>query len=295
MSHLLEQSYPAGLHNGRPRGSAAVKAESTELLARSFAALAIVGIALIHILNAPEAYDSARYIFWLYMALVAAAVPLVTMLLHSRSPLIWLASAAFGFAPFVAYLLSRSIGLPGDSGDVGAWINPLGITSLFVEASLVTLSVTRLAIRLEENGFASIRLPLTRFTIGPVPGRSLLGVLAAAAAIAAGLAGLSSGVAAASGTQVLHLSARAHMVLRFNTSHLSAHAGRITIIMRNPLNSGMRHGIALRGRGIKKVGRIVNPGKSTSITMTLRKGSYTYYCPVPGHAAAGMRGTLSVS
>ena len=27
---------------------------------------------------------------------------------------------------------------------------------------------------------------------------------------------------------------------------------------------------------------------------TLKKGSYTFLCPVPGHAAAGMKGTLTV-
>ncbi len=84
------------------------------------------------------------------------------------------------------------------------------------------------------------------------------------------------------------------MVLRFNVSHLTAHAGRITIIMANPRNAGMAHGIAIQGHGVDKDGKIVAPGHSSKVTATLRRGTYTFYCPVPGHRAAGMKGTLTV-
>ena len=106
---------------------------------------------------------------------------------------------------------------------------------------------------------------------------------------------LSGSLAVASSTQVLRISARAHMVLRFSTNRLHARPGRIEIIMHNPLNSGMSHGIAIKGNGVRKVGRIVSPGHSSSVTVSLRRGRYTFYCPVPGHLQAGMKGTLTVS
>jgi plastocyanin len=106
---------------------------------------------------------------------------------------------------------------------------------------------------------------------------------------------LAGSQALASGTQVLHLSSKPNMVLRFSTSHLSAHAGRIELVMHNVSNSGMDHGIAISGHGIKKVGPIVAPGHTSTVTVTLRRGSYTFYCPVPGHEQAGMKGTLTVS
>jgi uncharacterized cupredoxin-like copper-binding protein len=40
---------------------------------------------------------------------------------------------------------------------------------------------------------------------------------------------------------------------------------------------------------------IISPGKSASITVTLKRGTYTYICTVPGHASAGMKGKLKVT
>ena len=58
--------------------------------------------------------------------------------------------------------------------------------------------------------------------------------------------------------------------------------------LRNP--SSTDHAIALG----KKKGRAVSGGGVSRITLQLKKGSYTYYCPVDDHRAAGMRGTLTV-
>jgi uncharacterized cupredoxin-like copper-binding protein len=41
---------------------------------------------------------------------------------------------------------------------------------------------------------------------------------------------------------------------------------------------------------------LIQPGKSAKLTVTFAKaGSYAYSCTVPGHAAAGMKGTLKVT
>lgn len=41
---------------------------------------------------------------------------------------------------------------------------------------------------------------------------------------------------------------------------------------------------------------LVQPGKSTTLTVTFTKaGLYAYTCTVPGHAAAGMKGKLKVT
>jgi uncharacterized cupredoxin-like copper-binding protein len=132
--------------------------------------------------------------------------------------------------------------------------------------------------------------------INRLQGRRALPLLTALLVTTVGTFALREVRADASSTQFLHLSAKPHMVLRFNTNHLHAHTGRIMIVMHNPKDSGMHHGIAIKGHGIKKVGPIVAPGHTAAVTVTItRKGNYEFYCPVPGHAQAGMRGTLTVS
>jgi len=39
---------------------------------------------------------------------------------------------------------------------------------------------------------------------------------------------------------------------------------------------------------------MIAPGKSAKLTVKLKAGKYPYLCTVPGHAAAGMKGTLVV-
>ncbi|CAN5471439.1 hypothetical protein BH09CHL1_BH09CHL1_30860 [soil metagenome] len=40
---------------------------------------------------------------------------------------------------------------------------------------------------------------------------------------------------------------------------------------------------------------LLNPGGTETITVNLPAGSYQFYCTVPGHAEAGMVGTLTVA
>ena len=56
----------------------------------------------------------------------------------------WAAGVLLGVGPFVAYVLSRTVGVPGDPGDVGNWGYWVGTVSLLVEAALVTISVSML-------------------------------------------------------------------------------------------------------------------------------------------------------
>ena len=101
--------------------------------------------------------------------------------------------------------------------------------------------------------------------------------------------------ASRSKSQVLNLRADPGGQLRFDRSRLTAaKPGRVTLRMTNPSSAGMDHGIAIEGNGVDKDGPIVGTGKVSTVTVTLKKGTYTYYCPVPGHKQAGMKGTLTV-
>jgi uncharacterized cupredoxin-like copper-binding protein len=81
----------------------------------------------------------------------------------------------------------------------------------------------------------------------------------------------------------------------FNKKKVKVRHGKVTLFMKNPKTSGQQHGIAISGNGRKKVGSTVNPGLRAKVHFKkLAKGTYTFYCPVPGHRAFGMKGTLVV-
>jgi uncharacterized cupredoxin-like copper-binding protein len=100
--------------------------------------------------------------------------------------------------------------------------------------------------------------------------------------------------AGALGTSTVRLSADAKGKLKFNTTRLTATHGTVTLVMTNPKGSGIAHAIAVQGKGLNSKGRTVSPGGTSQVTANLKKGTYTFYCPVDGHKAAGMKGTLVV-
>ena len=84
--------------------------------------------------------------------------------------------------------------------------------------------------------------------------------------------------------------------LLYTVKAASATAGPVTIAMTNA--SGVPHNLAIQ-QGTGPTGavlahtKIVSNGTQT-ITVNLKPGTYTFFCQVPGHRAAGMFGTLTV-
>jgi plastocyanin len=104
-----------------------------------------------------------------------------------------------------------------------------------------------------------------------------------------------SGKAKVVHTTTLKLSADPKGKLMFDPTKLTAKAGRVTLIMTDPSTSGVPHGVSLKGNGVDVDGAPTTPGGTSTVTATLQPGTYEYYCPVPGHAAAGMTGTLTIT
>ena len=90
----------------------------------------------------------------------------------------------------------------------------------------------------------------------------------------------------------LQLAADSSGQLKFDKPALKAKAGNVTVTMDNP--SPVQHAIALEGNGVDKTGSTVGMGGKSTVTVALKPGTYEFYCPVDGHKAAGMKGTLTV-
>jgi plastocyanin len=77
----------------------------------------------------------------------------------------------------------------------------------------------------------------------------------------------------------------------FEYTKATAPAGSITFEM--PNKSPLQHNIALTGVP-NAAGKIIGQGQTSTFTVNLKPGTYTFICEVPGHEAAGMKGTLTV-
>jgi plastocyanin len=118
---------------------------------------------------------------------------------------------------------------------------------------------------------------------------------AAGACAALGLAGCGSGNDGSSpsgGGGGLDISAPADGAKKFTKTELTASAGKITVKFDNP--ASIPHGVTIEGNGVDAASDVVT-GSNTSLTVDLKPGKYTFYCPVGDHRAEGMQGTLTVS
>jgi uncharacterized cupredoxin-like copper-binding protein len=101
----------------------------------------------------------------------------------------------------------------------------------------------------------------------------------------------SSPGAAGAGGVTLSLQADSSQ-LKFDESAPPAKAGRVTIVMKNP--SQLQHDVALDGNGVKAQGKVIGRGGTSTVTASLKAGTYTFFCMVDGHRQAGTEGTLTV-
>jgi mono/diheme cytochrome c family protein len=95
----------------------------------------------------------------------------------------------------------------------------------------------------------------------------------------------------------LQIAANPSGQLAYVTNKASAKPGPVLVEM--PNNSGVAHNIAIEagshgatpGGAVLGASPIVSKGVAT-VKVSLKPGTYTFFCEVPGHRAAGMFGTL---
>lgn len=101
-------------------------------------------------------------------------------------------------------------------------------------------------------------------------------------------AGAGSG---ASASTTLKLSA-SPTALAFDTTELEAKAGEVTIDFTNP--APIPHNVVIEEDGKELAGFEPIAEGEEEVSADLKPGTYTFLCTVPGHAQAGMEGTLTV-
>lgn len=81
--------------------------------------------------------------------------------------------------------------------------------------------------------------------------------------------------------------------LAYNTKSLSAMSGAISVDFTN--KSPLAHNVTIESASGEKVGATPTfTGGSKMLSVSLKPGTYKFFCTVPGHRQAGMEGTLTV-
>ena len=136
-----------------------------EMAVRMVGALLALAIAAVHVADQGgiSSFATPDWIGWGYRLIeVGGVLTAVLLLIPWSAWLGWAASVLLGVGPFIGYVASRSIGVPGDHGDVGDWGYWVGTVSLVIEAALIVLGVTML-MRLP----AALQAPAGRRAPGP--------------------------------------------------------------------------------------------------------------------------------
>jgi hypothetical protein len=108
---------------------------------RSVLTVGLLGIALIHLLDLPGKLEETPYLGVAFIALIAASIGLAGVLAVRDGRTVRLAAGALAAAVIVGYVLTRTVGLPAATEDIGNWSEPLGVASLFVEGIVVWFAV----------------------------------------------------------------------------------------------------------------------------------------------------------
>jgi hypothetical protein len=115
-----------------------------EVTIRVMGALLALGIATAHVADQGglTAFTSPPWLGWTYRLIEVGGVLTALTLMWPRSARLgWAAAVLLGVGPFLGYVASRTVGVPGDPVDVGNWGDWVGTVALILEAGIVTISV----------------------------------------------------------------------------------------------------------------------------------------------------------
>jgi hypothetical protein len=100
---------------------------------------AILGTGIIHVVEAPEAFEEATYKGLLFCANGLGALVSAYGIFTNKREMGWLLGLVIAAGSIVAYAVSRTVGLPGLPAEPDAWLEPTGVASLVCEGLFVIL------------------------------------------------------------------------------------------------------------------------------------------------------------
>ena len=143
-----------------------------EAVLRATALLALMGIAIIHLVQLVPTFEQAPLLGGAFVALIAGTLVVGAQLVnpklsHTR---LWLPVLALGAASIGGYVFTRMVSTPIDNQDVGNWACMLGLAALFVEGALVALSAYAISVASQRR---SVRKGVPALSSIPQPASGL--------------------------------------------------------------------------------------------------------------------------
>jgi hypothetical protein len=102
---------------------------------RWVAAVLLLATAATHVPLVPGHLKEAPYIGMLFLALSAASLTLAVLVVLADTSVVWAAVGVMTLLAVIAFLASRTVGLPMIGDDVGNWTEPLALPAVAAEVS----------------------------------------------------------------------------------------------------------------------------------------------------------------
>jgi hypothetical protein len=151
------------------RLAASLPAQAADVIARAVGAVALVTLAMIHVVDLPGTLGPLPLVGAGYLGIIATAAVVGGMMIARSHRLVWAAAGLLAAGAMGGYVLTRTIsGFLGDHGDVGNWRCPLGLAALSVETVLILLAAWQVRVRTRR----SAPLPLPEPLPGPARQRA---------------------------------------------------------------------------------------------------------------------------
>ena len=132
---------------------------NTRLAMAAGIALSLLLVAgIVHIIDAPDAYEEATYKGLLFIANgIGAVIAAYGIWKHQRWG--WLLGLLVSVGSLAGYVASRTVGLPQIPAEPDAWLEPLGLISLLTEGAFLAIGAWVLSLEARANMQATV--PLT--------------------------------------------------------------------------------------------------------------------------------------
>jgi hypothetical protein len=117
----------------------------------------ILATGLIHLVNAPDSFSEATYEGPLFVANGVGAAVAAFGIYRGVKSWGWGLGLLVAGGALVAYILSRTVGLPGLEAEPDAWLEPLGLASLIAEGLFIGVAASALGAGTAPAHGASLR------------------------------------------------------------------------------------------------------------------------------------------